>query len=318
MLLMPCRGSLHPAAPGPAGAGQAAFAAGTTGVSASACRSRSTGACVLPLLSVSARPLPPTQPLAPSQLAVLPTLQGLYAGLAPTILAGRAAMCAHEDAGSQCPHAARPCRRDLEPYTHPAPLSLLSRMGLRIMPTSAQLAAAGRRDLAAAVRRAGGFLEVAQALGLRSQRKPAGYWEDEANLGEPSCPALPPGPLPLLLPCCLRSVLLRDRSVWAAARVCRMRRWRCGAHLLQGALWGMLQPWHQALSVHAKYELALPVWLFAPNSCRSNPSPLIPPSVPPSKHSDEELTLFVAAHWTQFTDPESRQPYWYNQAGGQG
>ncbi|KAL4458291.1 hypothetical protein ABPG75_013156 [Micractinium tetrahymenae] len=100
--------------------------------------------------------------------------------------------------------------RDLEPYTHPPPLSLLSRMGLRTMPTSAQLAAAGRRDLIAAVKRAGGFLEVAQALGLRSQRKPAGYWEDESNL-------------------------------------------------------------------------------------------------------DEELTLFVAAHWTQFTDPESRQPYWYNQ-----
>lgn len=100
--------------------------------------------------------------------------------------------------------------RDLEPFTHPAPLSLLCRMGLRIMPTSAQLAAAGRRDLVAAVKRAGGFLEVAQALGLRSQRKPAGYWDDESNL-------------------------------------------------------------------------------------------------------DEELTLFVAAHWTQFTDPESRQPYWYNQ-----
>lgn len=82
-------------------------------------------------------------------------------------------------------------RRDLEPFTHPAPLSLLCRMGLRIMPTSAQLAAAGRRDLVAAVKQAGGFLEVAQALGLRSQRKPAGYWDDESNLGgRLPCPAL--------------------------------------------------------------------------------------------------------------------------------
>lgn len=100
--------------------------------------------------------------------------------------------------------------RDLEPFTQPAPLSVLQRMGLRTMPTSAQLEAAGRRDLVAAVRAAGGFLEVAQALGLRSQRKPAGYWEDEMNL-------------------------------------------------------------------------------------------------------DEELTLFVAAHWSKFKDPDSRQSYWYNQ-----
>ncbi len=42
--------------------------------------------------------------------------------------------------------------------------------------------------------------------------------------------------------------------------------------------------------------------------------PFAPISVPPLHRADEELTLFVAAHWTQFTDPESRQPYWYNQA----
>lgn len=104
----------------------------------------------------------------------------------------------------------RTLQRDLEPFTHPPPLGLLSRLGLRLMPTPAQLEEAGRRDLVGAVRRAGGFLEVAQALGLRSQRKPAGFWEDEAHL-------------------------------------------------------------------------------------------------------DEELTLFVAAHWTEFRDPESRQEYWYNQ-----
>ena len=31
--------------------------------------------------------------------------------------------------------------------------------------------------------------------------------------------------------------------------------------------------------------------------------------------ADEELTLFVAAHWSKFQDPESRQGYWYNQVG---
>ncbi|KAL4854923.1 Hexokinase-1 [Chlorella vulgaris] len=101
-------------------------------------------------------------------------------------------------------------RQELEPFTRPKPLSVLERMGLHTMPTSAQLVAAGRRDLSDAVKEAGGFLEVAQALGLRSQRKPAGYWEDGMNL-------------------------------------------------------------------------------------------------------DQELTLFVAAHWSKFKDPESHQSYWYNQ-----
>ena len=36
------------------------------------------------------------------------------------------------------------CRRDLEPYTSPPPLSLLSRMGLRVMPSAKQLEEAGK------------------------------------------------------------------------------------------------------------------------------------------------------------------------------
>lgn len=59
----------------------------------------------------------------------------------------------------------------------------MARMGVRTMPSARQLLAAGRRDLVAAIKGAGGFLEAAQALGLRSQRKPAGYWDDEMNLG---------------------------------------------------------------------------------------------------------------------------------------
>ena len=49
------------------------------------------------------------------------------------------------------------------PFTHPPPLSVLARMGLRIMPTAAQLLEAGRKDLVTSIKRAGGFLEVAQA-----------------------------------------------------------------------------------------------------------------------------------------------------------
>lgn len=54
--------------------------------------------------------------------------------------------------------------------------------GVGVMPSRSQLQAAGRGDLVHLVRQAGGFLEVAQALGLRAPRRPAGYWHDEANL----------------------------------------------------------------------------------------------------------------------------------------
>ena len=40
-----------------------------------------------------------------------------------------------------------------------------------------------------------------------------------------------------------------------------------------------------------------------------------PPPPLPLCCSDEELTLFVAAHWSKFKDPDSRQSYWYNQVG---
>jgi hypothetical protein len=50
------------------------------------------------------------------------------------------------------------------------------------MPTRAALRAAGRADLAAAVAAAGGFAEVAAALGLRAARRPPGYWDDAEAL----------------------------------------------------------------------------------------------------------------------------------------
>lgn len=71
----------------------------------------------------------------------------------------------------RCP-GARTCRRDLEPFTQPPPLSLMARMGVRTMPSERQLLGAGRKDLVAAVKQAGGFLEVAQVGG----RGP-GWWE---------------------------------------------------------------------------------------------------------------------------------------------
>lgn len=51
-----------------------------------------------------------------------------------------------------------------------------------LMPTRRQLMEAGRHDLVRQIASAGGFLEVAQALGYRSVRKPPGYWEDEDAL----------------------------------------------------------------------------------------------------------------------------------------
>ncbi|KAG6550698.1 hypothetical protein Mapa_007795 [Marchantia paleacea] len=50
------------------------------------------------------------------------------------------------------------------------------------MPTRRQLVSAGRQDLVEEIMAAGGFLSVAQALGLRSRRRPVGFWEDLRNL----------------------------------------------------------------------------------------------------------------------------------------
>ena len=133
------RRGVRPAARGTAGAGQAAEPAGNPGVS------RAAGSRC-PALRLRLWPRPPDPPGCRA-LARLPAL--------PAHVACRACLPA-------CPPA---CRRDLEPFTQPAPLSVLQRMGLRTMPTSAQLEAAGRRDLVAAVRAAGGFLEVAQVGG---------------------------------------------------------------------------------------------------------------------------------------------------------
>lgn len=58
-----------------------------------------------------------------------------------------------------------PRRIELAPFSLPPPLGLLARMGMRVMPSASQLEKAGRPDLVAAVRQAGGFLEVAQARG---------------------------------------------------------------------------------------------------------------------------------------------------------
>lgn len=50
------------------------------------------------------------------------------------------------------------------------------------MPTRRALAAAGRGDLVRAVLAAGGFLAVAQQLGLRARRRPTGYWDSLESL----------------------------------------------------------------------------------------------------------------------------------------
>lgn len=50
------------------------------------------------------------------------------------------------------------------------------------MPTRASLVSAGHADLVRDVDRAGGFAAVALAVGLRSRRRPVGYWDNMDNL----------------------------------------------------------------------------------------------------------------------------------------
>lgn len=57
-------------------------------------------------------------------------------------------------------------------------------LAARTMPTRAALQAAGRADIVRAVRAAGGSLAVAQRLGLRSRRRPVGFWDSTDNLDE--------------------------------------------------------------------------------------------------------------------------------------
>lgn len=64
----------------------------------------------------------------------------------------------------------------LEPYSKPPAGSVAERLGQRFMPTKKQLKAAGREDLIKLVTQAGGFMEVAQYLGLRAHRRPQGAY----------------------------------------------------------------------------------------------------------------------------------------------
>ncbi|CAK0783921.1 hypothetical protein CVIRNUC_007121 [Coccomyxa viridis] len=52
------------------------------------------------------------------------------------------------------------------------------------MPTRSELLAAGQQHLVRAIQHAGGFLTVAQLLGLRCKRRPPGYWDSPDVLDE--------------------------------------------------------------------------------------------------------------------------------------
>eukprot|EP00955_Chlamydomonas_euryale_P071500 361095-Chlamydomonas_euryale.AAC.8 len=58
----------------------------------------------------------------------------------------------------------------------------IGRREMRVMPSRRQLEAAGRRDLVDLVLKCGGFCEVAVELGMRSRRRPAGYWDNPEHL----------------------------------------------------------------------------------------------------------------------------------------
>lgn len=99
-------------------------------------------------------------------------------------------------------------RQELAPFTTPPPLSLLARMGLRVMPSARQLAEAGRQDLVAAIKRAGGFLEVAQASSTGG--RDLGHWSGGnpcmAQVRPPvgACEPTTIKAAPAALPACLR------------------------------------------------------------------------------------------------------------------
>lgn len=64
---------------------------------------------------------------------------------------------------------------ELEAYGSPPGGSVAERLGQCFMPTRKRLKAAGREDLIKLVTQAGGFMQVAQCLGLRSCRRPQGH-----------------------------------------------------------------------------------------------------------------------------------------------
>ena len=135
-----------------------------------------------------------------------------------------------------------------------------------------------------------------QALGLRSQRKPAGFWDDEGNLGGWVAGWLGgwvggwQGEPRWLLCAGMRARAVCRNAAQALPGLCLCCRSRETKHRLRAA--AFMRPRHATphLSSHPTAHLCLPA-------------------------ADEELTLFVAAHWSKFQDPESRQGYWYNQVG---
>ena len=77
---------------------------------------------------------------------------------------------------------------ELEAYGSPPYGSVAERLGQCFMPTRKRLKAAGREDLIKLVTKAGGFMQVAQCLGLRSCRRPQGH-------SRPHLPLMPVHPV---------------------------------------------------------------------------------------------------------------------------
>jgi hypothetical protein len=95
--------------------------------------------------------------------------------------------------GECCPEIPESCQllqyvpRVQDYITHAEPKKgTAAEVAGKVMPTRKELREAGRGDLVRAVEAAGGFLAVAQMLGLRSRRRPVGYWENLDNLDEVS------------------------------------------------------------------------------------------------------------------------------------
>lgn len=64
-------------------------------------------------------------------------------------------------------------------------------IGLK-MPSKKDLESKGLSKLVRVIMNAGGFVSVAQNLGLKTNRRPNGYWEDLNNVDEVDIPSILP------------------------------------------------------------------------------------------------------------------------------
>jgi len=112
----------------------------------------------------------------------VPLVAALVPVVSPLARVAHAVLPAGLLAAGELPHLLAWLRDELRPHLLTPRQGRLGGRAER-MPSATVLQAAGRDDLVAAVRQAGGFAAVAAQLRLRGARKPVGYWDDIEMLG---------------------------------------------------------------------------------------------------------------------------------------